>query len=199
MKTIAALLLTAAIAAPALALDVIEPRTGLKFAAKTGEMSLLGVGLRTRYIINAKVYAIGLYVSDQALAGPLATFKGKTSSPEFYNALIWGDFPKQVTLKFTRDLGQQKIQDAMRESLAGGDPKLLDTFVSYFPELKTGQECVIRWAPGGVLETTMAGQAKPPIADKNFAATVFGAWLREKPIQEDIKLGLVSRAGQLIK
>jgi hypothetical protein len=45
----------------------------------------------------------------------------------------------------------------------------------------------------------MAGQAKPAIADKDFAAAVFGIWLRPNPIQDDIKAGLVSRAGGLIK
>ena len=33
---------------------------------------------------------------------------------------------------------------------------LLDQFVSYFPALKEGQECTLRWAPGGTIETVMA-------------------------------------------
>ena len=197
MKTIAALFLTAAIAAPALAQDVTEPRTGLKFAAKSSEMSLLGMGVRTKWMF--KVYAVGLYVSDSALSGSLAVHKGKTTSPEFYKDLIWLDSPKQVVLKFTRNLGQSKIQEAMREALVGADKAKTDTFVSYFPEVKEGQECVISWAPGGTLEVLMAGQAKPAIADKDFAAAVFGIWLRPNPIQDDIKAGLVSRAGGLIK
>jgi hypothetical protein len=197
VKTIAALLLTAAIAAPALAQDVTEPRTGLKFAAKSGEMSLLGMGVRTKWMF--KVYAIGLYVSDSALSGPLAVHKGKTTSPEFYKDLVWVDSPKQVILKFTRNLGQSKIQEAMREALVGADKVKADQFVSYFPEVKEGQECVLSWAPGGTLEVLMAGQAKPAIADKDFAAAVFGIWLRPNPIQDDIKAGLVSRAGGLIK
>lgn len=203
MRKFAAVVIALALAAPlvARAQDVAEPTTKVKFAVKSGDMSLLGVGLRIRKIafISAKVYAIGLYVSDATLAGRLAAYKGKTSTPEFYNELIWGDFPKQVTLKFTRDLGQGRIQNAMREALEGADKSKTDAFVSYFPEIKTGQECVIRWAPGGTLETKMAGTVKPPIADKNFAAAVFGIWLRDKPIQEDIKLALVSRAGEVIK
>jgi hypothetical protein len=176
--------------------DATEPRSGVKFPARVGDMSLLGVGLRVRSIafVKAKVYAIALYVSDGALAGPLAKHKGRTTTPEFYRDLIWGDFEKQVTLKFTRDVGKDRIQEAMRETLAGADKARVDAFVSYFPEVKTGQECVLRWAPGGVLETTMAGQPRPPIADKSFAAAVFGIWLGEKPIQEDIKRDLVSRS-----
>jgi hypothetical protein len=58
---------------------------------------------------------------------------------------------------------------------------------------------VLRWVPGGTLETVMDGNAKPPIADRDFAAAVFAVWLGDKPIQEDIKKGLVSRAPALIK
>jgi hypothetical protein len=45
----------------------------------------------------------------------------------------------------------------------------------------------------------MAGQPKPPIADREFAAAVFGVWLGEKPVREEIKKGLVSRAPALIR
>ena len=58
---------------------------------------------------------------------------------------------------------------------------------------------MLTWKPGGVLATKVAGVDKPEIADKNFAAAVFGIWLGEKPIQGDIKKGLASRAGELIK
>jgi hypothetical protein len=197
VKTIAALFLTAAIAAPAVAQDVTEPRSGKTFAAKSGEMSLLGTGVRTKWMF--KVYAIGLYVSDSALSGSLAVHKGKTTSPEFYKDLIWLDAPKQVVLKFTRNVGQSKIQEAMREALVGADKAKTDAFVGYFPEVKEGQECILTWAPGGTLEVMMAGQPRPPIADKDFTAAVFGIWLRPTPIQADIKAGLVARAPSLIK
>jgi hypothetical protein len=87
----------------------------------------------------------------------------------------------------------------MREALEGADKAKTEAFVGYFPEVKEGQECVLRWAPGGTLEVTMAGQPRPPIADRAFATAVFGIWLREKPIQDDLKRDLVSRAPQLIQ
>lgn len=185
-------------AVPARAQEVAEPKSGVKFAAKEGDMSLLGVGLRVKKILfTFKAYAVGFYVADSALAGSLTAYKGKTTTPEFYKELIEGDFPKLMVLKFVRNLGKDRIQDAMREALEGADKAKTDTFVSFFPEVKDGQQCLIRWAPGGTLEVTLAGAQKPPIP--GFAATVFGIWLRENPIQDDIKAGLVSRAGELIK
>jgi hypothetical protein len=98
-----------------------------------------------------------------------------------------------------RNLSESRIQEAMRESLAGADPKLLDQFVSYFPALTQGQECTLRWAPGGTIETVMAGQAKPPIADRAFAERLFGLFVGPTPLQKDIKEGMVARAALVIK
>jgi hypothetical protein len=150
-------------------------------------------------MLKVKVYAIGLYVDDAALAGPLAAHKGKTASPEFYRDLVWGDFPKHVVLKLVRDVSTSQIQGAFREALGSANKARVDQFASYFGDTKIGQEYVIRWAPGGTLETTVAGVAKPPIADKDFAAAVFGIWLGDKPIQDDIKKDLVARAPSIVK
>jgi hypothetical protein len=181
---------------------IAEPRTGVEFDVQADGRSLLGVGLRVKKIlfIKAKVYAVGLYVADTALTGPLAIHAGKLGTPAFYQDLVWGDFDKQLTLKFVRGLDQKKIQGAMREALEGKtDAKLLDRFVSYFPEIEKGQECVLRWAPGGSLETTMAGEARPPIRSKDFAAALFGLYVGEHPVQDDLKRGLVARAPALLK
>jgi hypothetical protein len=177
-----------------------EPKSGIAFAVKKDDLTLLGGGLRVKKIVfTFKAYALGFYVSDAAIAGPLATYKGKTASPEFYQALQTGDFKKEVVLRFMRNLSQDKIQSSMRESLAGAEPKILDQFVSYFPEVKEGQECVLRWVPGGTIESVMAGQAKPPIADRAFAERLFGLYVGPTPLQADIKAGVVARAAEVIK
>jgi hypothetical protein len=184
-----------------LAQDFVEPGSGVAFPLRRDAGTLLGAGLRVKKIafVKAKVYAVGLYVGDDALAGPLAAHRGKTTDAAFFKDLVWGDFPKELVLHFVRDVGQGRIQDAMREALEGAAKGPLDTFVSYFPEVKTGQECVLRWGSGGVLEVTMAGAAKPPIADKTFAAAVFSLYVGEHPLQDDIKAGVTSRAAELLK
>ncbi len=184
----------------ALAQSWTEPKSGIAFPVKRDDMTLLGGGLRVKKIVfTFKAYAIGFYVTNAAIAGPLAEFKGRTTSPEFYKALQTGDFKKEVVLRFMRNLSQDKIQSAMRESLEGAEPKLLNQFVSYFPELKEGQEAVLRWAAGGTIETVMAGQSKPPIADRKFAERLFGLYVGPTPIQADIKAGVVARAAEVIK
>jgi len=45
----------------------------------------------------------------------------------------------------------------------------------------------------------MAGEARPPIPSKDFAAALFGLYVGKQPLQDDIKQGLVSRAPALFK
>jgi hypothetical protein len=186
------------LAAPVLAQDVTEPRSGTRFPATVDGMSLLGAGLRTRTMLKVKVYAVGLYASDEALRGGLASFKGRTTSREFYEQLIWGDFGKQVTLKFLRDVTRDQIQGAFRDTLGGANAGHLQTFLSFFGDTKTGEEYAIRWTPGTGLVTTVAGAPRAVINDKDFAAAVYAVWLGAKPIQDDIKKDLVARAPQAI-
>jgi len=194
-KLLAAMLLVFAVASFARCEDVIEPRSGAKFATKDEDTSLLGIGLRTKTVLKVKVYAIGLYVGDSAISGPL---KGKAGTPELYKELLGGDFKKKVVLKFVRDVSTDQIRDAFREALkdVGG---MTEPWIAFFTEIHSGQECVISWVPGVGLETRVAGVDKPPINDKAFASAVFGIWLGEKPIQDDIKKDLVARAGDLLK
>jgi hypothetical protein len=183
---------------PAMEEEVVEPRTGVRFTTRQADLSLLGMGVRTKSIFRVKVYAIGLYVADAALAGPLAAHKGKLDTPEFYRDLVWGDFEKQVNMKFVRDVTRAEVQEAFREALPQVNRARLDEFAAHFVDTKQGQEYILRWAPGGVLETSFISQPNTPIADKDFAAAVFGIWLGEYPIQADIKRDLVSRAPLLI-
>ena len=192
------LALTLALQPPAADEEIVEPRTGVRFTIRQSDMSLLGMGVRTRSIFRVKVYAIGLYVADAAIAGTLAAHKGKLDTPEFYHDLIWGDFEKQVNMKFVRDVTRAEVQQAFREALPQVNRARLDDLAAHFVDTRQGQEYILRWAPGGVLETSFIGQPNTPIPDKDFAAAVFGIWLREHPIQADIKHDLVSRAPLLI-
>jgi hypothetical protein len=180
-------------ALPAFAQDVSEPKSGIRFAEKDGNMSLLGVGLRKKAIM--KVYAIGLYVADSTLSGAL---KGKAGTPELYREIASGDFKKKVVLKFVRDLNSDQLRGAFRDALKGAGSKS-EVWLGYFGDIRQGQECSIGWTPGTGLETKIAGLGNAPLNDKVLASAIFEMWLGDKPVQDDLKLALVSRARELIK
>jgi hypothetical protein len=169
---------------------VLEPRSGVSFERRRGELTLTGVALRTKTLLKVKVYAIGLYLADTALASSLAAKRGKPKTPAFYREILNGDFAKAVQLQFTRDLSAEQVRDAFRDRLKQADRAHTEAFVGYFGAVKSGQDCLLEWAPGGVLRTTVAGESKPDIADPAFASAVFGIWLGDKPIQDDIKADL---------
>lgn len=193
MKRLASAVFVLSVAVPAMAQDVTEPKSGIRFAARDGDMSLLGVGLRKKSIV--KVYAIGLYVADSALSGPL---KGKSGTPELFPAIVNGDFKKKVVMTFLRDVSTDQIRGGFRDALKGGGEKS-EVWLGYFTDLRSGQACAIAWTPGVGLETKVGGLNHPPLKDKALASAVFGMWLGEKPIQDDVKKGLVDRGGELIK
>jgi hypothetical protein len=112
----AAMLLVFLVVSSSIAQEVAEPRSGTKFSTTNGDTSCLGVGLRTKTFAKVKVYAIGLYVADFAISGPL---KGKAGTPELYRELVNGDFKKIVIMKFLRDVSTSQIRDAFNESLNG--------------------------------------------------------------------------------
>ena len=189
----AVLILSAAV--PALAQDIAEPKSGEKFSAKDGNASLLGVGLRTRTIARVKVYAVGLYVADSALSGPL---KGKAGTSELYRELVNGDFDRKIVLRFLRDVSAEQIRDAFRDALKGTGVNA-GSWLGYFGDTRSRQEYVIAWTPGVGLETKVAGKDFPALHDKALAAAVFGIWLGARPIQDDIKKDLVARGGTLLQ
>ena len=201
--------LVAAVAALALlagagmvaAQDFKDPKSEVAFAIDSGDLTLLGTGLRIKKIafLKFKAYAFGFYVDKAAAEGDLAPFKGKPASDDLRKVLQTGDFKKELVLHFLRDLDAKKIQDAMREALEKGtDPKVLDQFISYFPEVKVGERCTLRWVPGGTIETVMVGQEKPPITDRAFAEKLYGLYVGPKPLQKDFKAGTVARVGEVL-
>ena len=193
-------LLLALVAAPATALTWEEPKSGISFPVQRDSMTLLGGGLRVKKIVvTFKAYAVAFYVADDAASGPLAPFRGHPESAGLHQALQTGDFRKQVVLRFMRDLSRDRIRGAMREALEGADAKLLDQFIGYFPEVKEGQECVMRVLPGGRLEVVMAGEPRPVIADRGFAERVMGLYVGPTPLQADFKAGMVARAGDVLR
>jgi hypothetical protein len=197
MSTFAAGFALIAAASPAASPVVVEPKTGLSFPTTSGGLSLLGVGVRTRSILKLKVYALGLYVADTALAGPLASHRRGTQAPPFFRELVRGDFEKKLVLTLARDLSADQIRGTFRQHLPQADPVLREQFASYFGASRAGQACVMHWV-GGRLETTVCGVRQAPIESKAFADEVFAIWLGERASGDPLRRQLVSRAGDVI-
>src|SRR6187402_1307087 len=98
---LAVLALSLALAVPSFAQKVTEPKTGESFENTDQDgWWLLGTGVRTRTMLNVKVYAIALYVDGPSYTRLVSSKGGNVkATPELYQELVWGDFGKRIELR----------------------------------------------------------------------------------------------------
>jgi hypothetical protein len=183
--TLFALVLSLTLALPALAKE--KDVAGVKFpetsSAGGKELKLNGAGLRTKAIF--KVYAAGLYL--------------ETPTKDAAQA-ISSDQTKRVRMFMLRDLEKAKITDAISEGMEKNNkaamPALrerLDKLKGAVPDLKKGDELTITYIPGtGTQVQSKSGEALT-LEGKDFADALFGVWLGAKPVDDDLKDGMLGK------
>jgi hypothetical protein len=150
------------------------------------QLKLNGMGLRRKQIIfNINVYVAGFYVETPS--------KNPTE-------LISTDETKRMTLYMLRDLGKDKITEALRNGFEKNSkaqmPVLkerLDRLIALIPDAKKGSTIVISYIPG--TGTVLAGPGERSVIEgKDFADALFSVWLGRSPVDEDLKKGLLGEA-----
>ena len=143
-------------------------------------LKLIGMGLRTKMMF--KVYEAGLYAEKP-------TFNAEK--------FLTSDQAKSITLHLLRDLGSQKIIEAIQEGFAKNSkdnlPALqgrLDQLAAAVPDLKSGQELTLTYIPGK--GTVVGGVGKPTVIEgADFAQALFSVWLGKDPVDTDLKRKLL--------
>jgi len=151
-----------------------------EFPSRRGSLTLAGEMVKTRTFLKIRVYAVGLYVSDEALRGILLPHSGRAPTPALYHDLITRDFEKTIVLRLLRDVSAERIRSALGKHLEGADPTRVADLLSYFGAVDSGTEVALGWGRGGALEVTIGGVRRPPIEDRALSEAVFGIWLGEK-------------------
>lgn len=183
--TLSALVLSLTLALPALAKE--KEVAGVKFpdtvSVEGKELKLNGAGLRTKAIF--KVYAAALYV--------------ETVSQDAAQ-VISSDQTKRVRMVMLRDLEKAKITDAIADGIEKNSkaalPALkdrLEKLKGAVPDLKKGDDLTITYVPGkGTQVQSKAGEALT-LEGKDFADALFGVWLGAKPVDGDLKDGMLGK------
>jgi hypothetical protein len=145
------------------------------------ELKLNGLGLRKKAFF--KVYVAGLYLESP------------TQDPE---KIIAADTVRRVDMAMLRDLGKDKIVEAIKEGVEknskdkmGGLKDRLDKFSSAIPDLKEGQVLSITYEPGKGTTVKGAGGQELTVEGKDFADALFLVWLGRSPVDEDLKKGML--------
>jgi len=164
---------------------------GVKFADTTSvagqSLQLNGAGVRVKVIID--VYAAGLYVA-----------KRETSA----TSLLSQPGAKSMQIVLLRDLTGEDFADAMikgfRKNNAEADvarfqarlDELRKTMIA-FGTVKKGTAIQLNLVPGVGIRTLVDGAPKgPDIQGDDFYAALLKIWLGNKPVDDDLKEGLLS-------
>lgn len=140
---------------------------------KTYELEATGVATRKKLII--KVYSIASYLQKNAAGG--ATVLDKILSDE--NA-------KQLTMRYVFNANVNQVQEAFESSFHrvfsdqeyAKQQATITKFLSFFNQpLNKGDECILRWFPGGVVEVLINGKKTGEITDAAFAKGLWQVWL----------------------
>jgi len=187
-RTLAALLLSAALITPAFAaIDVAGVKFEDKASAGSAELVLNGAGLRKKAFF--KVYAIGLYLPAKAdSAGGVIAAKG----------------PKRIQIVTLRDLSAEQLSEALENGVEENSSEAemakikarLEEFranLLAMGKVPEKSDIRIEWT-GNATRVLMNGAGKgKEIQGEDFYAALLRIWFGEKPVQSDLKDALLGK------
>lgn len=148
------------------------------------QYDLVTTGVSTRKKLFVKVYSIASYLQKGAAQ----------NKSDVLQALLNDNNAKQVTMKWVRDVGVDKIQETYRESLSKSLPNAqgqlkndINQFLSFFnTPVRKGDVTNIKWLPGGYIEVDLNGNKVGSLVNKDLAQGVWKVWFGDKsPVNRD--------------
>ena len=143
------------------------------------ELQLNGMGYRTKFVF--KIYVAALYTeSSVASRDSVQSVKG----------------PKRIVMHMLYDeVERGKIIDGWNEGFEenNSEDKLanlqarIDTFNSYFSDLKKGDVLLYDYIPEKGTRVTINGEEKGVIEGADFYSALLDIWLGDEPADDDLK------------
>jgi len=162
----------------------------LRLAPGGPELVLNGAGIRTRAIF--KVYVAGLYLPEKkGTTGEVLALAG----------------PKRVAMTMLRDLGAQQLSEALAEGIRNNSSAVeqealkartdeLVAIMNALGEAKKGDAILLDFLPDSGTRVVVNGQPRgKPIAGDDFYRALLRIWLGDKPVDGDLKKGMLGQAG----
>lgn len=190
MARIATLVLAALLPLAAVAAEVggIKLDDKARIDAGGPELVLNGAGIRTRFVV--KVYVAGLYLAEKkAAAADAIALAG----------------PKRVSITMLRDVGAQQFNEALVDGFRANNTAAdverlkgaldeLSAIMNALGEAKKGSVIALDFVPGTGTRVQVDGAPKgKPIAGEDFYRGLLRIWLGEKPVDADLKKGMLGQ------
>jgi hypothetical protein len=152
----------------------------------TTELQLNGMGYRTKFVF--KIYVGALYTET------------KVNTRDAVQALTG---PKRVVMHIVYDeVSREKMTKAWHEGFEENSSEQqlaklqarLEAFVSYFPDLKAGDEVLLDYIPASGTRVTINGEEKGVIDGADFYQALLDVWLGDEPADADLKDAMLGAA-----
>lgn len=166
--------------------SITDKETGTMFPSEVSfnykgkDYQLQATGTTVRKKLFFKVYSVAHYLQ-----------KGAANGGDKLQAIMNDANAKQLTIKWLRDVDGAKIQEGYEESFKnaiGGqtNPELQSAIKSYIglfhQGVQKGNEHVIRWIPGGIIEVLINGKTVGTITNPEFAKDLWSIWFGSKSV-----------------
>ncbi|TNE51212.1 MAG: hypothetical protein EP343_03740 [Deltaproteobacteria bacterium] len=197
-----------------------EPETKVEFQGYTtvrgseNKHFFMGTGLRTKTILQIKIYVIGFYIDVVKGREELKPWNTKSvaelqKDTTFYDKLLNGAFGKSLRLVMVYSVDKKTMADAFAESLQPRIDKMegatkeaamkdLETFKGFFDkDLVDKDEIKMIWLDDGTLHAEINGELKGTIKNADFAKALFDVYLGAEPISEGAKKDFASGMSDL--
>jgi long-chain acyl-CoA synthetase len=176
-------ILAACFATGALAAEVGGVKLDDKVSVGGQELVLNGAGIRTKAIF--KVYVGSLYVPAKANSA----------------AAVLAKAPRRVQLNMLRDVSGDQMLDALVDGIRDANPPAdvaavktqsdeLASILKSIGQLKEGNVLAFDFVDGAT-KVVFNGTVKGSIAGDAFSKALTNAWIGDKPVQADLKKGML--------
>jgi hypothetical protein len=162
----------------------------LRLAPGGPELVLNGAGIRTRVFF--KVYVGALYLPEKKVAASdVLALAG----------------PKRVAMAMLRDLTAQQLSEALAEGISNNSSAAeqaalkarvdeLLAIMNSLGEAKKGDAIALDFLPESGTRVVVNGQSRgKSIAGEDFYRALLRIWLGDKPVDDDLKKGMLGQAG----
>lgn len=183
MKSILTLVTAAVLSFSVHAVEIGGIQMPESLSAESKPLALNGAGLRTKFFMD--IYAAGLYLAEAS----------KEAS-----SIIAADQAMALRLHITSGLlTAEKMESATREGFeksTGGNTApiqaTIDEFIAAFSEeIKENDVFDFVYAPTTGVNVFKNGELKKNVKGLEFKQALFGIWLSEDAVQDDLKDGLL--------
>lgn len=157
--------------------EVFPAEISFNYQGKDYQLEATGVATRKKFFI--KVYSVAHYLQ-----------KGAATGKDKLQEIMSDANAKQLTIKWVRAVSAAKIQDGYEESFKTAIPDpdtqlqtAIKTYIAFFKQdAEKGDEHVIRWIPGGIIEVQIKGKTVGTLTNPEFAKGLWNIWFGPKSV-----------------